>query len=237
MPFQTKALYDQVVDEFARRIVSGEWKPGPSIPSEQELAQELQLSVGTIRKALDILESRYLISRRRGRGTFVVDHSADQVPTRFTKLRQDAFGAANCAAIVRRAGLEECNSEERERLKIGDDETCIRVELVRTLGAQIYMTEKASLPARLFPRFLEIDPTPARITEIARLNGLLAFSAVEQVSVRPLPEQEALDLELPAGTAVLFIDRIVRNEKGRPIEWRRGYVNLIEGISYTVEIS
>ena len=71
--FFTQPLYLQLRDALAERIARGEWKPGTVLPAEGNLARELGVSTGTVRKALDLLESEHLLSRRQGRGTFVID--------------------------------------------------------------------------------------------------------------------------------------------------------------------
>ena len=82
----TRALYIQVRDHLARQIAKGALKPGSHLPSELELADQLGVSLGTLRKALEALENERLITRRQGRGTFVRDHAVDTRHT-FDNLR------------------------------------------------------------------------------------------------------------------------------------------------------
>ena len=58
--FSTRPLYLQVKDMLVQRIAAGAWKPGAAIPNEIELSRELGISVGTVRKALDEMESERL---------------------------------------------------------------------------------------------------------------------------------------------------------------------------------
>ena len=83
----TRALYIQVRDHLAQQIAEGTLKPGFHLPSELEFADLLGVSLGTVRKALEALESERLITRRQGRGTFVRDHAADARLT-FDNLRK-----------------------------------------------------------------------------------------------------------------------------------------------------
>ena len=46
-------LYKQVYDLLTARIVNGDWKPSDNLPSEWALADELGVSQGTVRKALN----------------------------------------------------------------------------------------------------------------------------------------------------------------------------------------
>ena len=67
--FRTQPLYMQLRDVLAQRIASGEWKSGNTVPNEIDLARELGVSQGTVRRSLDLLESEHVVTRRQGRGT------------------------------------------------------------------------------------------------------------------------------------------------------------------------
>jgi len=59
------------------RIESGELAPGTRLPSALELAGEYQVSVPTVRKAIDRLKADGLITGVAGYGTFVADSAAE----------------------------------------------------------------------------------------------------------------------------------------------------------------
>ncbi len=69
--FQTRPLYLQVRDAMLEKVRSREWPLGSQLPNEQQLAQEMGVSHGTVRKALAVLEHEHLVRREQGRGTFV----------------------------------------------------------------------------------------------------------------------------------------------------------------------
>src|SRR5438132_5177702 len=85
--FANKPLYRQLRDALAERIANGEWKPTAAIPNESDLAREFGVSAGTMRKALDLMETERLLTRRQGRGTFVNDQSSDELVARFSNIR------------------------------------------------------------------------------------------------------------------------------------------------------
>jgi len=66
-----RPLYIQAIDAITERIESSELKPGSQLPPEDEFASSLGISRSTLREALGHLETRGLIARRQGIGTFV----------------------------------------------------------------------------------------------------------------------------------------------------------------------
>ena len=64
-------LYQQVRQILLKTIQSGEWKPGEKIPIEPVLAQQVGVSIGTLRRAVETLVNDGILLRREGAGTFV----------------------------------------------------------------------------------------------------------------------------------------------------------------------
>ncbi|MFC1431601.1 substrate-binding domain-containing protein [Streptacidiphilus sp. N1-3] len=62
----------RLADELRRGIAELRW-PGGRLPTEQDLAQDQQVSVNTVRRAVDLLVQEGLVYRRQGSGTYVAD--------------------------------------------------------------------------------------------------------------------------------------------------------------------
>jgi GntR family transcriptional regulator len=65
--------YVQLADLMRRRIAQGEWLPGDTLPSIENLMREFDVARVTIRQAIGLLADEGLVSPQRGRGTFVTD--------------------------------------------------------------------------------------------------------------------------------------------------------------------
>lgn len=65
------ARYTQLVDVLRQRIATGNLAIGDQLPTELALAQQHQISRGTVRQAMSVLLHEGLIERVQGRGTFV----------------------------------------------------------------------------------------------------------------------------------------------------------------------
>ena len=63
--------YQQLADHFRQQIETGRLKANDQLAPEVDLAEQFNVSRGTIRQALDLLVHQGLLERTRGRGTFV----------------------------------------------------------------------------------------------------------------------------------------------------------------------
>ncbi len=70
---QTKRLplYIQISELLHREIAAGHYQIGERLPIEADLAAQLGVAIGTLRKALSKLEGDGMLERRQGSGTYV----------------------------------------------------------------------------------------------------------------------------------------------------------------------
>ena len=52
---------------------------GQALPAEKDLAKELKVSIGTLRKAVDELVAQGIVIRRQGKGTYVAEHDEQRL--------------------------------------------------------------------------------------------------------------------------------------------------------------
>ncbi|WP_182200198.1 GntR family transcriptional regulator [Paraliobacillus salinarum] len=69
-------LYAQVQEILRNRIVSGKYPKGSLIPSEVELKEEFDVSLITIRRAVEQLSNQGYVEKKSGIGTTVLDNYA-----------------------------------------------------------------------------------------------------------------------------------------------------------------
>lgn len=67
----TLPLYQRISDDLKEKIVSGHFQIGDQLPTEKELSDSYSVSRITAKRALNELEHLGLVSRTRGKGTFV----------------------------------------------------------------------------------------------------------------------------------------------------------------------
>jgi GntR family transcriptional regulator len=231
-----RPLYLQVRDLLLERITNRIWKPGSPLPSELHLAEELGISPGTVRKALDTLEAERVITRRQGKGTFVNDSTAHAVAWRYDNIRDK-----DEQRIVGRIGSTElstgpANEDERQHLCLPAGAQVIRIRRVHLNADRPYMYEEGSLPERLFPDLTEHAEIPRRVADLAQRFGLVLGRGTERVSVAIASEAVASKLSVAAGTPLLKLDRKVTTIDGSPVHWRIAFCHLKDE-SYLAEFN
>jgi GntR family transcriptional regulator len=221
----TRALYIQVRDHLAQQIAKGALKPGSHLPSELELADQLGVSLGTLRKALEALENERLITRRQGRGTFVRDHAADAQLT-FDNLRTKD-GQPIPFTVQFLGTTSECaDAEEQERLGLEGPEAIVRCRQVRHYEGP-FMFEQMSLAVS---RFSGLDGAelkgPYQIAVLAQEHGVLVGRGSESVEIAEASAEISAMLDVDPGTPLLRLDRVIYSLDHVPLEWRMAYCRL-----------
>jgi len=118
-PASSGPLYRQIVEGIKREVSEGRLRPGAPLPSFRALAENLMVSIITVKRAYEELEREGIIYRRQGLGTFVSDNGAAR--SREVKREEAKELLRDACREAREAGLT--NEEFREMLeKIIHDE-------------------------------------------------------------------------------------------------------------------
>ncbi len=84
-------LYLQIINSLKREISEGRLAAGSPLPSFRGLAEELLVSVITVKRAYEELEREGIIYRRQGLGTFVSDVAPDRSRAVKTSRAEELF--------------------------------------------------------------------------------------------------------------------------------------------------
>lgn len=76
-PSRPVYVWQQVADHIAARIASGELQPGARLEGERELAESLGVAIGTVRRAVEDLRERGLVTTLPAKGTYIAERPAD----------------------------------------------------------------------------------------------------------------------------------------------------------------
>ena len=119
-PAADGTLYQQIVDRLKREVSEGRLQPGTALPSFRQLAEDLLVSVITVKRAYEELEREGIIFRRQGLGTFVAEQGRDR--SRGAKLAaakeliRDGFREATEAGLKPTEILDLAREIQKEKI-------------------------------------------------------------------------------------------------------------------------
>jgi GntR family transcriptional regulator len=104
-------IYLQVIDDIAKRMVTGKIKPGEKLPSTRALALEYEVNPNTAARIYKEMETMGLCYTERGLGTFMADddaiverlrrETADKLTREFVReMRALGFSAQDMKAAI-----------------------------------------------------------------------------------------------------------------------------------------
>jgi len=227
--FSTRPLYMQLREALLERIAAGEWKAGSAIPNEADLAREFGVSPGTMRKALDLLETQRVLTRRQGRGTFVNDQSSAEMALRYSKLRAVDGRPMWGDVMVSEISEGVANAQEVLRLGLELDSPIYRYRRTYLQQGRPFMVDEVAVPAKTFPGLEKHKAAASDVVALATHYGLHTGTAAERISMGAADATYAPALNVAPGAPLLIFDRIVFELNGLPLEWRLGYCHLASG--------
>jgi GntR family transcriptional regulator len=215
-----RPLYLQVRERLTQRIASGQWRAGDMVPSEIQIAADLGVSQGTVRKALDEMTSANLLVRRQGRGTFVTTHDETRILFQFFKLKLDTGARLFPESEVLGVTVAPASPEEADKLSLSAATPVIRIRRTRSLAGRRMIVETVVLPASLYVGIARGDIPNNLYDTFARSYGVTVSGGEESLKAVTASAEDAGVLGLEPGAPLLLIDRVATDLDGRPVEWR-----------------
>ena len=220
-PLAAQPLYARVRELLIARIATGHWGPGQALPSEFQLADELGVSQGTVRKALDDLVAENLLSRRQGLGTFVPELTERRALFLYFNLVRGDGSRELPQSRLLSCRQQPATAEERAQLRLGTRARVVRFSRLRYLHGEPTIIDRIALPQPLFPDLGKGRLPPNHLYRFYQTQyGITIGKARELSSAVAATAKEAAQLEVKPGTPLLQVDRIAYGVDGRPVEWR-----------------
>lgn len=130
-PSQSKI--QALIQAFSELIERGYWRPGDRLPTEKQLSQKLNLSVGTVQSAMRALQNGGLIERSRRSGTFV-SQTRDQGSTIWYFRFRTPDGSALLPWETAELSIEEVRGEGDWSRFLGASTSYIKISRLISVG-------------------------------------------------------------------------------------------------------
>ncbi len=209
--------YAQLARILSAQIAEGVYRPGDQLPSEAQLVAQFGVSPMTVRRAINILVDRGIVSTAQGKGTFV----------RGLVITEAAFR------------LRECGGEEAERtvrllqatILPGDERVARKLAIspgtrVIYLRRLVYRNQEPTMYHREYLIYDPQRPVVEDELQITSLEGLFKGQGSQGVrrgdlsieAVR-LNSEEAGLLGLLPGAPAFCLEHIFYDFTNQPIAW------------------
>lgn len=182
MSTATRPVYVQIAEHVIRDVAAGRLVEGDRLPPEREMARDMGVAVGTLRKALKRLEDQGLLERRQGSGNYIADTRAAGGLYGFFRLERPGGGGQPTAELLsldtvdKPAGLPD----------IGPSVQAHRIRRVRRIGGVAAAVEEIWLDRSHAPR-LDDDLPGALYHYYATALGLKIGDVTDRVGLGRAP--------------------------------------------------
>jgi len=116
-PAAAGPLYQQIVDGIKREVLANRLTAGSALPSYRVLAEQLLVSLITVKRAYEELEREGITFSRQGLGTFVAARGNDRTRADRRAVARDALRSAIHAGREAGLGDRELTQMLRDELK------------------------------------------------------------------------------------------------------------------------
>jgi GntR family transcriptional regulator len=218
-------LYHQLYLVLRQKIRSGSLPSESGLPGEQELSRKLGVSRITVKRALQDLADEGLVTRHRGRGTFVAPNMVlPMVSGSFENLIDSlhAMGAETEVELL--AAVEEpADPHTAERLDIAVGARVQRAVRLRRLAGEPFSYLITYVPAAVAAHYSTEDLASTPMLSLLERAGLPAASTEQWITATGAPPPIAAALGVAVASPLLEIQRVMSGPSGAPIQFMKGY--------------
>ncbi|NRB00481.1 MAG: GntR family transcriptional regulator [Rhodobacteraceae bacterium] len=210
-------LYVQTAERLIREINAGRLLDGERLPPERDMAQDLGISVGTLRKALADLTDKGMLDRVQGSGNYV-RHSPDATSVyAFFRLELVDGGGLPTATILSVDRLEKPN----DLPDFGASRYGFRIRRLRRLGGVPAAVEEIWLDGAAKDQLITEDLSESLYLYYRDQLGLWITRAEDSVGVGHVPDWAPEAFPAVPGSVCGYVERLSWAQTGDNIEYSR----------------
>ena len=207
---------------LAQALAEGRIAPGEALPSEPALVRQYGMSRTTVRNALARPGAEGRILRRRGSGTYASDEGGRAAPPRDLSPVLDDARRLGSRTTVGRIRMRTAATPEfvlRERPEFGA--SALSVRRVRRVRGEPVVLETSYVPAELGSGLAPGSLDGAPVLTALAASGHLACEWEREFEAVAADPDTADSLKLAVGAPVLAVSTVVRDSRGRILEYQR----------------
>jgi len=214
--------YIQLIDILRDKVQVGAWSAGDQIPGEQELCELYGVSRTVVRQALRELELDGVVSRRKGKGTFISPPKISEgLVQKLTGFYQDMVerGMKTTTRVLHR-NVVPASEKVARWLAISVGDSVIDLLRLRSINDEPIQITTSYIPLEICPALATVDLTNRSLYEFMETEcGVFIARGRRYVEAVLANESEAALLGIERGAPLLMLDSISFSETGRAVEY------------------
>jgi GntR family transcriptional regulator len=220
----SRPLYLQIETVMEEKILSGEWKPGDRVTSENEIAAQYSVSRVTARQAIEQLVAKNMLYRRPGKGTFVSEQGLSYgFSTMLSFSRSLRAKGFEVETRVLNQGLIPASAYIAEKLRLDEDAELVVVRRLRTVDRIPAAIHASYFSARVYGSLLSADfATESLLGTVERIGGVRMAYSQDSLRAVSASVTDADLLAVPPGTAMMELEGVVFDEQNRACRYTKG---------------
>ena len=212
----------QLMDILKEKVLSGAWVPGDQIPGEQDLCELYRVSRTVVRQALRELELEGMITRQKGKGTFISRPKISEgLVQKLTGFYQDMVerGLKPVTKVLHQNVIVS-NEKVSRFLNIDPGDKVIDILRLRYIYEEPMQLVTTYIPFEICPALATVDLTNRSLYEfLEKESNVFIAKGRRYIEAVLANETEAAYLSIEKGAPLLMLDSISFSENGMPVEY------------------
>jgi GntR family transcriptional regulator len=217
-------MYLQLREVIRKKIEEGEYQPGTSIPSENDLASLYSINRLTVRNAMSKLVNEGLLKRVQGKGVYVVP---DRVERDLEKLGGFVQVTREKKQTLQNKVLEKAERKAGNKFSnIFNIDPADLIFYIKRLTFNVdepISLEEIHIPKYLVPNLENIDLAVFTLNQAYKLSGITAVRANQTLDLTTLDPNDARTLGIVSNVAVMLFECTSFDKQGRVMEFTKTY--------------
>lgn len=217
-------LYIQLKEIIRGKIEDGEYSPGSSIPSENQLAEIYGINRVSVHSALSALEGEGLVKSVQGKGVFVVGPKLTRDLETLGGFRQTMLERSQTPGTkVLIKAIREAGPFYSRVLGITEEEEIWYVKRICLSNREPVALEELYIPCSRVPGFEDVDINLFSLFDVYRWNGIRLSRGEQRLAISRLDPAAARLIGIKESDAVIEFSGVVYDEDHRAVEFSRSY--------------
>lgn len=217
-------IYQQIVMGMQDAINRGDLEPAEKLESEQNFARQLDVSRGTLRKALAILTQKGLLKKRHGKGTYVsadehdIAYPLDAGLHSFAEVLK-AHNIEYTTSVIKQE-LRKADSKVAQKLNISKDALYLYLVRIRKIKGESIMLIENRVNIEQIPELASIDfMKESLFDEIEKLTQSKIGSSTSTYEAVKVGQTRGKLLGIGSNEPILKMQQLVLLKDKNPIEY------------------